>query len=349
MKEEKEVSFFKKLIISIKDFEKYPELASKNWNIVIAYFVKLLAIFVLLISFLYVYDLAKEFNQELQYVKEEIPNFTFANDQLQVEQTSAIIEENRNHLLDTIIIDTNPVGEETFHHYQEILQKAGNGILLLEDKMLVKTQMSSQTITYSYDTIVENYPVESFNKQEFLQYFSGRNLIFISIGLFIMLSLYSFVLYFISTWLDIFLLGAFGFLTALILRLHLRYSAMCKIAIHSLTLPILLSILVNFIETFTTFQIKYFEIMYITIAYIYIVTAILMIKSDVIKSQKELAKILQEQVKIREELERQKEQEEEERQEEERQKEKEQQRKKEKKEEKEKDKNVGQEPQGENA
>ena len=126
---------------------------------------------------------------------------------------------------------------------------------------------------------------------------------------------------------------------------------MCKIAIHSLTLPILLNALIVLIEAFTNFKIEYFEIMYIGISYIYIITAILMIKDDIIKNQKELTKIIEEQEKVRLELERQKEEEEEKKEEQRREKEKEEQRKKEKKENKEKDegKDVGNEPQGENA
>ena len=163
-----------------------------------------------------------------------------------------------------------------------------------------------------------------------------------------MMLIYMFVLYFMSIWLDIVLLGALGFFTALILRLHLRFSAMCKIAIHSLTLPILLNALVVLIETFTNFRVEYFQIMYIGIAYIYIITAILMIKSDIMKNQKELAKIIEEQEKVRQELEKQKE-EESKKEEQKREKEKEEQRKKEKKEQEDEDKNVGDEPQGENA
>ena len=162
-----------------------------------------------------------------------------------------------------------------------------------------------------------------------------------------MVFIYFFLLYFISIWLDIILLALFGFFTALLLRIHLRFSAMCKIVVHSLTLPILLNIVTILIETFTTIRIQYFNMMYIGIAYIYIVTAILMIKSDLIKSQKELNKIIEEQAKVREELQKQKDKEEEEKQ---REKEKEEQRKEEKKEKQEKDKNVGNnEPQGENA
>lgn len=166
-----------------------------------------------------------------------------------------------------------------------------------------------------------------------------------NIGMFIMVFIYMFLIYITSIWLDIVLPGAFGYITALFMRLRLRFSAMCKIAIHSLTLPILLNAIAILIETFANFKIQYFEIMYMGIAYIYIITAILMIKSDVIKNQKELAKIIEEQAKVREELERKKEEEEKQKEEQKREKEKEKQRKKEKKEEK----NLGEEPQGENA
>ena len=327
MKEEKEVSFFKKIIICIKDFEKYPEMATKSWKIVLAYFVKLLLVFVVIASLTSVYGLIREFQKELQYVKEELPEFVFENGKLQMEQQEPIVIQNKDNLFSTIIIDTNAVDTETLEKDKQILQKAENGILLLQDSTM-----------------------QTYTKQDLLQFFSGTNLLLISIGIFFMMLIYLFVLYFISTWLDIILLALFGFFTALLLRIHLRFSAMCKIVIYSLTLPILLNIGTILIETFTTLRIEYFQMMYIGIAYIYIITAILMIKSDILKSQKELTKIIEEQAKVREELQKQKEQEEEEEQKEQREKQKEEQRKKEKKEQQEKDKNVGNnEPQGENA
>lgn len=345
MKEEKEISFFKKLIISIKDFEKYPELATKKWTVVLSYLGKLLVIFTIIASFTSVYTIAEEINSGLEYIKTEIPEFTFANNQLKMEQESPIVQENRDNLLDTIIIDTQEITEETLESYKETLQKAENGMILIQDKLFIKTQVTNGIIEYTYSSIVDNNQIKEFNKQELLQYFSGTNLILIYIGIFIILFLYMFLLYFISIWLDIILLAIFGFLTALLMRLHLRFSAMCKIAIHSLTLPILLNAVCILIETLTGFQIQYFEIMYIGIAYIYIVTAILMIKSDIMKNQRELAKIMEEQEKVKQELERQRQEEENQKEEQRRKKEKEEQRKKEKKEEK----NVGDEPQGENA
>ena len=298
---------------------------------------------------------------ELKYVREDLPDFNFSDNKLKIEQTEPIIYESSENLFQVIIFDTTEKTEEITEQngeeiaresndetnnneitkskedtYKEKLEKSENGIIFLEDKMLIKAQRAGQIIEYPYTTLSQNMSLQSLNKQELLNYFSGRNLILLYVGIFIITWIYLFILYFISIWLDIILLASFGFFTALFMRLRLRYSAMCKIAIHSLTLPIILNAVVILLETFTTIRIQYFQAMYVGIAYIYVITAILMIKADVIKNGQELARILEEQAKVRQKQD----------------KEREEQRKKEKKEEKEKkegNKDVGQEPQGENA
>ena len=76
--------------------------------------------------------------------------------------------------------------------------------------------------------------------------------------------------------------------------------------VHALTLPIILNILYIILNAFTGYTIKYFQIMYTAISYIYMVAAILIIKSDYIKRQMELDKLKSEQEKVRAELDRQK-------------------------------------------
>ena len=351
MKEEKEPSFFRKVITSIKDFERYPELASKGWNIVLPYLVKLLAVFTIIVSIASTYIVSKEFQSVITFIKEELPEFSFENNILSMENTP-VVKENMDKLLDACIIDTNEqIAEENMQNYKEILQKSGSGILLLKDKMLIKSNTIEGLMEYSYSSISDKYQIQNFNKQNLIEYFSGTNLFIIYIAIFIMIFIYMLLIYIISIWLDIVLLGAFGYFTALIMRMHLRFSAMCKIAIHSLTLPILLNAVAVLLKTFTGFEIKYFEIMYIGVAYIYIIASILMIKSDFIKSQKELAKILEEQAKVRQEMERKKEEEERQKEEQKQENEKEKQRKKEKKEQKEEEQRKlgNNEPQGENA
>lgn len=355
MNQEKETSFFKKLVMSITSFEKYPELASKKWGAVLSYMIKLLAIFTVVVSFCSVYTMSKEVGQGLEYIEKDIPNFTFKDNTLNIETDTPIILENNENIFDIVILDTNTeISEETIDGYKEKLKKVINGIIFLNNKLIVKTELTTNgVVEYEYSTIASSYQIQNFDKQYLLNYFSGANLAMIYVGMFFMTSIYMMLIYFISIWLDIILLGTFGYLAALFMRLHLRYSAMCKIAVHSLTLPILLNALAVIIETFTEFKITYFEIMYMGISCIYIVAAILMIKSDVVKGRQELAKIIEEQEKVKMEMDKQKEEEErqkEEQRREEQKREKENKRKNEKKEkEDEQDKNVGDEPQGENA
>lgn len=76
--------------------------------------------------------------------------------------------------------------------------------------------------------------------------------------------------------------------------------------VYALTLPILLNIIYIVVNTFTGLEIKYFSWMYTTISYIYMIVAILMIKTDLINRQVELMKIIEEQEKVKKEIEEQK-------------------------------------------
>ena len=56
------------------------------------------------------------------------------------------------------------------------------------------------------------------------------------------------------------------------------------------------------VNLFTGFRINNFQFMYNTISYIYVIVAILMIKTDFIQRQIELMKLAEEQEKVREEI-----------------------------------------------
>ena len=62
-------------------------------------------------------------------------------------------------------------------------------------------------------------------------------------------------------------------------------------AIHALTLPIILNLAYIFINTLTGFKIEYFQIMYNIVSYIYILAAVLIIKSDFDKKGMDIIKI----------------------------------------------------------
>ena len=115
--------------------------------------------------------------------------------------------------------------------------------------------------------------------------------------------IYLYIIYLIQILLDVLLLSVVGYLLSKIVGIKLKYKSVFNMSVYALTLSIILYMIYTVTNLFTGFTIKYFEIAYNAIAYIYIITAMMMIKSDLIKQQMEVGKIVEEQKKIREEKE----------------------------------------------
>jgi len=84
------------------------------------------------------------------------------------------------------------------------------------------------------------------------------------------------------------------------LKVRLKVSALYNIAVYALTLPIILNLMYIIINMFTGFTVKYFQVMYTAISYIYVISSIYVTSS--IKKQRELMKIMSELEKVKEEI-----------------------------------------------
>ena len=115
---------------------------------------------------------------------------------------------------------------------------------------------------------------------------SGKLIIAMGIGFFASL--------WIGTLFDVFSLSLFGIITCIFAKIKMNYKALFNMSIYAFTLSIILRTVYFAITTLTTFRIKYFDIMYIAIAYISLAAAIFIIKSNVIKQHLELMKIIEE-------------------------------------------------------
>lgn len=339
----KENSFINKFISSIKDFEKYPEMASKPFNIVISYLVKLMLLFTLIVTSISIYDVSKNINKGIEYFKNEIPNLEFVNNELNVDSQEEIIISPQS-IFDLVILDTNDITQEQIQDYIKEAKSHTTSAILLKDKIIINT--GAQTIQYEYKNIASMYNIGNITKEDIINNFIGKNLVMLYIAIFIISFIWLFIAYLISIIFDSIIFGIIGYMTALILRLRMKFVAMIKIAIHALTLPIILNLIYIIIQTIFNFEIKYFEVMYIAVTYIYVITAILMVKSDLIRRGQQLTKIIEEEKRVKEQLQRQKEEQEEKEKEEKQEKRKD---KEKQEDEKTQEDNLGTQPQGENA
>lgn len=301
MKGNKNNSFFKELFASIKDFDKYQDFAVHKVSKEIIYILKLIAIFTFIISLAFTFKMHIEKNKLVKYINENISDVKFENEKLSVNNDEKVILEDVDLVNMAIFIETRQLNEEEIKIYKEKLDDYSNGILLLNDKMIVKTEINNGYTDFLYSDIVKQYDIESFNKQDLLNVLNGKEVIVFYIMFFGIFYFYMFIIYFITIIIYAIMLALLGRITSMLLRIPMQYKATFNMAIHALTLPIILNIIYIIVNLFTGFDIKYFQVMYSTISYIYMVAAILIIKADFIKRGQELSKIVEEQQKIRKE------------------------------------------------
>jgi len=303
--EKQKMSFFKRILHAIKDFERYQDFALEDKSVAIRYIMKLVLILTIVISICFMISVAQMVKKGINYFRNDFPNLYFSNNELTIESNEPIIHELDKYNNGIIVFDTSSTNEEI--DYKEKIELYENSIVFSKDSVTLKNVKG--TNTYSYSSISDLYGIGNFNKQDIESLLTNKNVYTFYLSLFIILLIYTYVVYIITTMLDAVMLAIFGFMSSRISRVPLKFSVIYKMSLYALTLPILLNIIYIIINWNTGFIIEYFDWMYTAIAFIYLITAILIIKDNMIKQQMELLKIEEEQKRIREEQKRKEEEE----------------------------------------
>lgn len=103
-----------------------------------------------------------------------------------------------------------------------------------------------------------------------------------------------FISYFIITLVDIVTLSIFGVVTCFFTKISMKYRAVFNMSVYAITISVILRLVYEGLLLLADFKIKYFNIMYTSVAYICLAAAIFMIRSDLIKQQIELMKVIEE-------------------------------------------------------
>lgn len=305
MEEESKMSFGKKIKTSIFGLEEYQKLAAQPIKKTIAYIVVLMLIFAFFVTLCVTYQFHTTVNQVGKYIDENIQTLNFDNGVLTIQDNNGqeeIIIEETEVLNGKIIINTSNLSEEQIQNYTEEIKTYNNGVVILKDKIVVKTMMMSIPTTISLQDISEQYHLVKLDKQDLVNLLTGSQLYTLDAMFFVAMFIYLWIIYFATVLLDAILYSLLAYITTIFARLQLKYSAIYNIAVYSMTLPIILNLVYIIVNILTGYTIQYFSIMYMAITCIYIITSILMIKSDVIKKQIELSKIIEEQEKIKQEM-----------------------------------------------
>ena len=307
---EKKLSFFTKVRYSITKFEKYPEMAAEGVPSAIKYFVKLMAIFCVIVSLGLVYQFHMSLQSGVEYLKNNLPEMTYTNGELKVESEEAIQINTDNSIVNKVIIDTNTEQAEQIDKYVDSIGEEESGIVVLKDKIIVKNAAVVTPTEYTYTDLLSSLSaqdIQTITKQDIINFFTGSNILSLYGMFFVLMFIYVFIIYLLSCFIDTLVLAILGNITVIFTRLRIRFSAIYNMAVYALTLSITLNAIYIAINTITGFEIKYFQVMYTSIAYIYLVASIFMIKSDFNKRQAELMKIIEAEEIVKQQMQQQEE------------------------------------------
>lgn len=331
----KKSNFFKEAFKSIKDLDKYEDFALETPKVSFKYFIKLILVFVVIISFFYTFKIVDNCKNVYATMKEKLPEFSYSNGTLNMETEDPIIIDDYSETFGKILIDTNST---ELTEYQDRIQKENISLVVLKNKCVVISNSTLGQVEYNYLALASSCNINEFTKQSAIEYFESLNIVSMCASLYFIIFIYLFIVYFISIFMDILILWVLTYLVSKLSKLNLKAAPSFSVAVHAITLSLVLNIAYIILNLLTGINVKYFGLMYNLISYIYVIVAVLMIKTDFINRQIELMKLANEQEKVKAELEKEKEKEKKDKEEKENKPEK----KEKKKEKKEKEKDEGQ-------
>jgi hypothetical protein len=273
--------FFKKLKISIFNLERYSIFTKEKFFEAFKYLLKLLAIVTVVLSISSTIVAGKGVNKIVNYIENEFPDFTIEDGKLTVEEN---VEAYDSEYDAKLIVDTkDEVSDEEISAYEKKAKESTNSIILLKESAIYYINGEKQEAKYS--DFLDFLGIDSLDKAGLVtSYFNQSSLNKFYVEIWVTEVIMIFMLNFLNLVEDVLIVAIFGIIAVKLNRVKLKFSQTASIAVHSLTLSIIISAIYSVVNAFTGFEIKYFEAMYMIIAYIYLVASIMMMKDDINKS-----------------------------------------------------------------
>ena len=294
----KNVGFLKRITNAIFKLENYGEFIVEKTRVAIFYFFKLMFLVSIIISAVSTYNFNTIVTKGFNYIKNELPEFNYSEGKVIFSEDTEAYDSDLDFY--TIINTKSQISDSIEDELMDKVKDYTMSLILLQDKIILTEY--GQAIEYNYTDLEANYNVDTLNKEELINMLDSIGIAGINITYFIASLLSVYIVNIITISVDVLLVFLFGLIISKLCGVHMPSSKVLSLSIYSLTLSILLSTAYSIVYSLTGFVIEYFDIMYLMVAYVYLIAAILIIKSDVIKQKMELQKIIEVQKQVKKEL-----------------------------------------------
>lgn len=302
---ETKLGFFARLKKAIFELEDYGFFLGEKFTVAFKYFFILVFLVSVIFSFSVTYKSSEAIHKTYSYVENELPEFEYKDGSLHFDNVVDAYDHDYGF---TLLADTTDnLPEEKIKEYKNKVYAQGNyGIVLLKNKLILITTDYEDSIFYAeYLSNVNEKDIEEINitnKQDLidLMYQVGIPNILISMFIVLVIGVYLANLFILLS--DVCVVSVFGWFAARICGVNFKINPMIALSIYGLSLSIILDLILDVVYIMTGFTVPYFNIIYLLIAYVYIIAAIFMIKYDLMKHTEELKKIIEVQKQVQKDL-----------------------------------------------
>lgn len=289
MEETKKIGFFKRIKMAIFDLEKYSAFLNEKIFVAFKYLFKFLLLLVIIFSIATTIELNQKVDTAFNYFSNQFPSFEYKDGVLNVAQKVDAYDEKYDAKL---IVDTGDVTETQLTGYQDIAKENGTSAILLKDKAIIETNGVVAELPYS--DFFGSIGITTLTKENVANKYNETGFMFqVSSAIFVYCFMVLFIQYFLVVLENILVVAVFGWIASKLIGLKLKFSKAFVVAIYGLTLSNIINVIYSVIATFTTFEIKYFSLMYFIIGYIYMMAVIFMNKADLMNKDDGAGEILQ--------------------------------------------------------
>lgn len=220
------IGFFKKLANSVININLYPQMLRQGFGKAVLYLFLFSLIFGTLNSVILGFQLNRDIGNLVTQIKDDIPEFTFKNGELDVNEPMPITYTEPDNTI--IIIDTTGGTEP------DILDEYESATLVLRDKIINKKN-PVETRVFSF----QDFKGMSFNKNDVVNLLPYLKWFSVIAGILMWLA------FFIGKFFSALLLSIISLIISKIRKTKLSFGQLYSLGIYSLTLPVLIDILLN--------------------------------------------------------------------------------------------------------
>lgn len=153
MQQRKNDSFLAEFVNSIKEFDSYNKFASEKTSKSILYIIKIVVIFSLIISSVFIVKFLNFKKNVFDVLSEQIEEIKYENEKMYIKSKNEKIYINDNLININISINTDDIDEEEILKYEQQVRNGEVSYAILKESIIAKSSINNDIIRYSYSML----------------------------------------------------------------------------------------------------------------------------------------------------------------------------------------------------